>query len=299
MLDLPPRTPPDSERDYLPDPAVAWIVDVRFDGDPSLDPQTIEDAFDTSWTEQFDDFISYGRDVRNGRWTFLIAADGPKAVDQVKLAFDYVDILDPDAPLATQLKYEQRLQQVAERLSQFGKPTVTGSVPPAEAAARSMLLREIKNELNASAVLVLKATEGQKFEGRKVWDAMLCLGLEWGDMDCFHWQNGSDEGGDSHFSVETTTPPGYFLPEEVAADRVNVDDLVFVFSIPRSARPVEVFDAMARAVEYCKSRLGGSIVDEAGRPADVQRIRQQIAETTERLRNSGFVPGSNSTLQLF
>ncbi len=38
-------------------------------------------------------------------------------------------------------------------------------------------------------------------------DVMLCLGLTWGDMDCFHWDNVSGTGDDYHFSVETSTPP--------------------------------------------------------------------------------------------
>ncbi|HSU55623.1 MAG TPA: cell division protein ZipA C-terminal FtsZ-binding domain-containing protein [Candidatus Dormibacteraeota bacterium] len=44
---------------------------------------------------------------------------------------------------------------------------------------------------------------------------MMALGLEWGDMDLFHWVNGSDNGDDSFFRVWTSTAPGYFLPEEI------------------------------------------------------------------------------------
>jgi cell division protein ZipA len=128
---------------------------------------------------------------------------------------------------------------------------------------------------------------------------MLCLGLEWGDMDCFHWPNDSQNGDSYFFSVETSTAPGYFLPEEVAAGRVHVDDLIFVFSVPRCAKPVEVFDGMNRAVAYCKSRLGGSIVDFDGTSANVSAQRTRIIEVTKKLRSAGFEPGANATLQLF
>lgn len=231
-------------------------------------------------------------------WSFLIAADGPQAVDQLKLAFDYVP-LNPDDPLAAEEVYAQRLAQVRQQLQRFGEPAVTASLTPSEAAARSRLLADLRRRLDMTATLVLQAPRGKRFEGRTVWDVMLCLGLEWGDMDCFHWRNPAELGDDSFFSVETSTPPGYFLPEQVAAGRVQVEDLVFVFSVPRSARPLEVFDGMTRAVEYCQKRLGGTIADAEGKPVDVAKLRQQIEQVVGQLRAAGLEPGTHAALRLF
>lgn len=294
------EAPPwDEERDYLPAPAVEWVVDVRLEGDPNLDPQSIDKAFDSDWRRATGGFTAYGRDVETGRWTYLISADGPKVVDQLKFAFDYIDILDDDAPLPGEREYADRLEQIAARLKSFGAPTVTASLAPVEAAQRSQLLRDVKDRLDVTVVLILEAPQGRTFDGKSIWDVMLCLGLEWGDMDCFHWENPSRTGDDSFFSIETTTPPGYFLPEEIAADRVHVSDLVFVYSLPRCARPVEVFEAMTRAVEYCQSRLGGSIVDEDGRPVDTAAYLQQVGDAAAELRSAGFEPGADATLRLF
>jgi cell division protein ZipA len=118
-------------------------------------------------------------------------------------------------------------------------------------------------------------------------------------MDCFHWENRSRAGGDFFFSVETSTAPGYFLPEEIAAGRTHVEDLVFCFSIPRSPAPAKVFAAMSRAVQYARSRLGGAIVDNSGMPADFDQQLREIQEVEHQLRRAGFEPGKDATLRLF
>ena len=97
-------------------------------------------------------------------------------------------------------------------------------------------LQQLKLATDDQVVLVLRAPTGKQFDGKLIWDVMKCLKLRWGDMDCFHWRNPSSFGDDYLFSVETSTSPGYFLPEEISADRVHVDDLVFVYSVPRSPR---------------------------------------------------------------
>lgn len=128
---------------------------------------------------------------------------------------------------------------------------------------------------------------------------MLCLGLKWGDMDCFHWENPTKEGDSYFFSVGTSTPPGYFLPDEIAAGRVQVDDLIFVFSIPRCRAPLKVFEAMVKAVEYSQKRLGGEINDESGKRAKIDELRKRIVDTERQLREAGFAPGAHDTMRLF
>lgn len=289
----------EEDRDYLPEPAVSWIVDAQVEGDPPLDPRTVASAFDRKRFEALGRFVIYGRDVDSGRWTYLISADGPRAVDRLKFAFDYIDVLDQEASPPDRRIYDERLAAIAERMLDLGKSSTSASLPSVEAAVRSEALVELQRELDMSAVLRVQAPDGEPYDAREVWDVMLCLGLEWGDMDCFHWRNPSGDGDDSLFSVETSTPPGYFLPEDIAAGDVLLDDLILVFSVPRNARPVETFDAMSRAAEYCRKRLGGTIVDYEGDPIDAAALREAIEEVVSRLRAAGFEPGADATLQLF
>jgi cell division protein ZipA len=78
-----------------------------------------------------------------------------------------------------------------------------------------------------------------------------------------------------------------------------LDDLIFNFSIPRSADPVAVFDSMANAIEYAQQRLGGEIVDGSGEPFDREAERAKIEDIVKKLENAGFVPGESTTCQVF
>lgn len=288
----------EDEREYTPSEKVEWVVTVEFAGKPRLDPRKANDLFDTRWRKKYGPFMMFGRDAQTGLWTFAVSADGPKAVTQLKLAWDYASDLDESGPPSAEL-FEQRLAEVTKKVKKLGEARVSASLPPDEAEERAAQLEEVKALGDESAVLVLKAPKGKRFDGKDIWDAMLCLGLRWGDMDCFHWQNPSEEGDDSLFVVETSTPPGYFLPEQIAAGRLQVNDLVFGFSVPRSVAPLKVFEGMSKAVEYCQKRLGGEVVDEEGAKASLPTIKKRIAEVERELRAAGFEPGKDETLQLF
>lgn len=296
-LDIPPAPPPMEARDYLPETDVEWVIDVQFEGKPRLIPQLVSNVIDQARSETLGRCTIYGRDTETGLWTFLISAGGPQAVNQLKFAFKYLDPVDETAAPVQEGVFADRLLQLKERMRRFGDPLVSASLPPTDAVQRAQRLFKLRRDLDMSAVLRLRAPAGKRFDGKQVWDTMLCLGLRWGDMDCFHWDNPSGMGDDSLFSVETTTPPGYFLPEEVAAGRVNVEDLVFVFSVPRSVKPVAVFDSMARAVNYCQTRLGGAV--EAEVEGGAPGLRQMIVDVERQLREAGFEPGANATLRLF
>jgi cell division protein ZipA len=101
------------------------------------------------------------------------------------------------------------------------------------------------------------------------------------------------------FVVESSSSPGYFLPEQIAAGRQHFHDLIFGFSIPRSIAPAKIFDGMAKAVEYCQKRLGGTILNEDGNKANLPALKKRIAEVERELRAAGFEPGLDETLQLF
>src|SRR5262249_15826044 len=130
---------------------------------------------------------------------------------------------------------------------------------------------------------------------KAIWDVMLCLGLQWGDMDLFHWENPGIHGDDHLFSVWTSTPPGYFFPEEIAADRVQSHDLIFGFSIPRTFQPELIFDSMTKAIRYAQKRLGGRLVDIEGNPFSEQTELSKIRNVVKQLRNAGFEPGTSDT----
>jgi len=80
---------------------------------------------------------------------------------------------------------------------------------------------------------------------------------------------------------------------------VACEDLVFGFSIPRSADPIAVFERMIVAINYSQQRLGGVIAGHDGQAFDDNGTREMIAHVVRRLTESGFPPGASRTLRQF
>ena len=218
---------------------------------------------------------------------------------RLKLAWDLIDPSNNPTVTPSSQVFSDREVAIQKALRPFGNPVMKASHTPDDAASRARSLRDFKSRFDYSPTLVLRTTKGKKYEGRDNWDVMLSLGLTWGDMDVFHWQNSSGHGDDAFFSVWTSTPPGYFLPEEIAAGKVRVQDLVFGFSLPRCSQPSQVFESMFRAVQYSQKRLGGTVTDEAGGEMDAEKIRRKIRSVEQEMESNGFTPGRDSALHLF
>ena len=283
--------------DYLPSSALEWIVHASLE--KPLDAKVVAARFGKDWRAKFGGLAIYGLDTATDHWTFLVSADGPQQVSGLQFAWTYYASWSEDSELASPEMYRSRLKAVESELNELTPSKVSSEVEPQDAFERAKYLSTLNERFDRSVAVRLAAPQGKRFSGREIWDVMLCLGLRWGDMDCFHWQNPSGYGDDFFFSVWTSTQPGYFLPEEVAADRVNVEDLVFGYSIPRNADPVIVYDRMVNAVEYAQKRLGGSITGEDGRPLDTKATLNEIRSITDELSKLGFKPGSDNALRQF
>jgi cell division protein ZipA len=289
----------ESATDILPDPATDWIIDVQFDGEPRLDSKQISKLFDKKWREQFGELTLYARDPDARHWTYLLSSDGPTVVTGLKFAWRFIDATTDNPENPAPQVFSDREAAIRKSLAALGTPVLKASHSPEDAARRARFLRDFKTKLDYSATLVLRAPKGKTFEGRDIWDVMLCLGLAWGDMDIFHWVNDGGRGDSAFFSVSTSTSPGYFFPDQIAAGKVHVDDLVFGFSAPRCSHPADVFESMMRAVNYAQKRLGGTILDGSGSKANVDKTRQKIRGVELEMKSHGFTPGDDSALRLF
>jgi cell division protein ZipA len=181
----------------------------------------------------------------------VLAAGVPEEYDRLALAVDLTSVWGGRPT-------EARLNQIAAATGvaakRLGAGSSTARLQAKAGANRAERLEALKEELeDARATILLAAPEGATFDGKVIWDVMLCLGLRWGDMDEFHWENDEQSPGDDHlFSVFTGTAPGYFLPEQIAAGQLHVGNLVFEFSIPRSADPEVVVEGMLAAATYAQ-----------------------------------------------
>lgn len=292
-----PAVDDDASDDYLPNPAVQWVV--KAEVNEPLAATEVAGRFGRAWRDKHGSFTIFGRNAVTGHWTYLVSADGPSEVDALQFAWDYYPAWSEDAVVASSSTYEKRLKAIQAELGNLAECKVVADVTPTEASDRAKTLRTLADRFDRSVSIRLAAPAEERFPGRELWDVMLCLGLRWGDMDCFHWNNPSDVGDDFFFSVWTSTVPGYFLPEEVSAGRVNVEDLLFGYSLPRSADPVTVFDKMLSAARYAQKRLGGGLTAADGSPLNVEATRNEIRSIAGELSSLGFPPGSDNALQQF
>jgi cell division protein ZipA len=287
------------ERDYRPDEAIDWVIDVEFEGDPILDVGAIRKQFNDNWIKSHGRPTIYGWSPETNHWTYLVSSNGPKTFSKLAVAWPLYDPGSETSIPIDSTDLGRFRNSVEDATKQLGHPRIRANQSALDAAHLSDRVRDLVSISNREVTVILSAPSGRQFEGRDIWDVMLCLGLRWGDMDLFHWQNESRIGDDHYFSVWTSTPPSYFLPEQIAANQVRAQDLVFGFSIPRSAAPEAVFDSMLKAVVYTQRRLGGELHDAQGQRLDAERVRREIRAIVDKLDASGFKPGENSTLRVF
>lgn len=152
-------------------------------------------------------------------------------------------------------------------------------------------------EFAQDAIIILEGDKPMK--GALMWDVLQSLGLKWGDGDLFHWNNEHEFGEQQFFSVWTSTQPGYFLPESVKSGEMNPKDLIFGFSIPRSADPEKVLEVMIDAVKYCQKRLGGKILDKNLQPFNETEEKKAMQLLVGQMKSKGLAPGSNKVLKIY
>lgn len=301
LLVPPPNLPKvefTEQRDYRPVDAVEWVIDIEFEGSPILDATAISNVFDAAWLKSNGQPTIYGWSPEINHWTYLISADAPKTFTNLAFGWPLFKSYDEDFRI-TSAELERYLIETQNSAKRLGSPKVKANRSSAVAGRLSELIRDAVDECNRDVVIVLRSPRGKSFDGKDVWDVMACLGLRWGDGDLFHWHNESGFGDDMFFSVETTTSPGYFLPEHIAAGRTRFNDLVFGYSIPRSAEPLAALDSMLKAVSYAKQRLGGELQDRNGLPLNEDDLKSEVKTTVEQLKAAGFKPGEDATLHVF
>jgi cell division protein ZipA len=286
----------DEDKDYLPNRKVDWVVHVDFPPTVVLPKTNIASIFNVDWLNKHDRPTVFGFSPDIQRWTFVNAGGVPDKYTNLQIAWK-MRPLDEDGPIAKQ-QFEQYKVAVEKAASQLKAIGVRTDLSPVEAEKRSAALIELAESCEQGIDVVLQAPTGRAFDGKLIWDVMLCLGLQWGDMDLFHWENPGIPGDDHLFSVWTTTSPGYFFPEQIAAGRVQTGDLAFGFSIARTFQPETIFVSMVKAVHYAQKRLGGTLLNVDGSPFSEDVARSEIRSMVKRLSNAGFEPASDDTLYL-
>ncbi len=293
-----PDIPRESENvEYKADPDKDWVIDlIPVHGD-NFKKDDFSKMFDYDWRSKFQSTI-YGFSPEENRWTFADAGGTPDIYSKLQVAIDVQGVFNDEPPNYDPKKLNLYIVELENRIKKY--PTRirlehNESIESAIHKAKGLV--SLYQDFNIDAIIILQSDN--EFDGTEMWDALLSVGLSWGDGDLFHWNNNKDYGHDQHFSVWTTTEPGYFLPEEVRNGNMNPQNLVFGFSVPRSADPKNVFEIMFNAVEYCQKRLGGQILDKNMQPFNIEKERKEMKELLNRMESKGIEAGSDKALRMF
>jgi len=288
ILDITKLSIPDIKREtesaeYKADPYTDWIIDLIPVNGGFFRKTDFAKMFDYDWRSKFQSTI-YGFSPEENRWTFADAGDTPDVYSKLQVAIDVHVVFNEERSNYDPKKLERYIIELEKRVRKYPiKVRLEHKESIDSAIQRARELVGIHHEFNREALIVLQGDK--QFNGIEMWDALQSVGLNWGDGDLFHWDNDKDYGHDQHFSVWTTTEPGYFLPEEIKDGNMNPINLVFGFTIPRSADPENVYEIMINAAEYCQKRLGGKILDENMQPLDVEMERKKIKELLDDMGN--------------
>lgn len=283
--------------EYKADPDKDWVIDLIAVDNEIFKKDDFTKMFDYDWRSKFPSTI-YGFSIEENGWTFAGAGGSPEIYSKLQVAIDVQGVFNSQYPNYSPEKLERYITELKNRIKKYPTKIRLEHKESIESAIqRAKRLVNLNHEFDRDVIIVLQSEK--QFDGIKMWDALQSVGLSWGDGDLFHWNNNKDYGHERHFSVWTTTEPGYFLPEEVKEGAMNPHDLVFGFSIPRSADPKNVFEAMYNAVKYCQMRLGGQILDRDKQPFNLEEERKEMNILLEKMESQGIKTGSNRALRMF
>src|SRR5262249_28580175 len=147
----------------------------------------------------------YGFSPEDGHWTFLRAGGVPERYTRICFGAKLFDNLGEELTARTEQDLAALLRAIKEGGKKLGAEAVRQRTSPRDGAKRALELTQLWNDCNLEVAVVLNADKKRKYSGKDIWDVMLCLGLRWGDMDLFHWQNEpGNVGDDALFSVWTS-----------------------------------------------------------------------------------------------
>ena len=283
--------------EYKADPEREWIINLIPTDGALFKKADFNKMFDFDWRSKYSSTI-YGFSNEENRWTYANAGGTPDIYSKLQVAVDIQEVFNEENPTYDPQKLKCYIDELEKRIKKYPtKLRIEQSETVESAISKAKKLVQLNQEFNVEAIIVLQADK--QFKGLEMWDALQSVGLKWGDGDLFHWGNDKDYGHDQHFSVWTTTEPGYFFPEEIKEGNMNPQNLVFGFSIPRSADAKNIFEIMLNSVKYCQKRLGGQILDRNMKPLNQEKERQELSELLKRMEQKGLKAGSDKALRMF
>jgi len=296
-LNIPKIKENNNKKEYRADSSRQWILNLLLPKDEIISQDELYELFDLEWRTKFTSTI-FGYSPEENRWTYALAGGAPTHYNKVQIAIDLLDVFSEASPDYDDKKLERYVTELEKRLKNKAlKYNVQELESKKSAIEKSKKL--VKLNLLFDKEIVISLQSKNQYDGREVWNVLQNLGLKWGDGDLFHWNNSSQYASDEHFSVWTSTSPGYFLPEHVIQGKMNPTNIVFGFSIPRSADPINIYQVVINSINYCQEKLGGKIMNKEGKPFEEVLERKELEVLVKEMIDNDVIPGSDNALMLY
>lgn len=282
---------PAPEPDYGPSPVAEWSL--TFEADTPFDCAALADRLYAAHQR----YARPSHHVRTpeGHVTFLVSSDAPPQGIALIPAWSMWEGAKPDA---------------AEIISGAMALAAALAREPYGFKAPKISIQSLRKQMKQAAQVVAITPqnvdilaihpEDKFWNGRDIWNLLHRLGLRWGDMDCFQWNDPTHQS-DYLIWVEVDDGDlGYALPERIAAGSQHFRALRFSFNILRSPAPLHVLEQLERIVSACHHHLDcrvGVYLDEEP-VCGPEDVREGVKKVEAALAALDLKPGSSSVCQL-
>lgn len=285
------------ENEYRPDEDSEWIIDIESVHGDVFRKSELRKFFDYEWRTTVPSLF-YGYAHEEKRWTYADGGGDTEIFTKLQLAIDLKEVFLESRSDYDPLILNQYLIELTKRFEKYPfKVKINPKESVASAASKAKRIIDVYKENLYDAIIVLNSNT--YYLEDDVWNTLESLGLEWGDGDLFHWGNTSEYGDQQNFSVWSTTGWGYFFPKNIRTKELNPKNLVFGFSVPRSADPKNIYDIMVKSAIYCQQHLGGALQDRNGNPFNEEMEKADLLYRLEKMKSYGFIPGSGKMLRMY
>jgi cell division protein ZipA len=128
-------------------------------------------------------------------------------------------------------------------------------------------------------ILTVAARNNNKFASYDLLQSITATGMQFGDMNIFHYAVPSEQGSQTLFSLASATKPGDFNLDRI--NDISVAGLTLFTNLPAVNDPEQAFELMLKTAEQLADDLDGELRDSSRAvvtPGILQQYHQKVAK---------------------
>jgi cell division protein ZipA len=128
-------------------------------------------------------------------------------------------------------------------------------------------------------ILTVAAKNNNKFASYDLLQSITATGMQYGDMNIFHYAVPTEQGSQTLFSLASATKPGDFNLDRI--NDISVAGLTLFTNLPAVNDPEQAFELMLKTAEQLADDLDGELRDASRTvvtPGILQQYHQKVAQ---------------------